>query len=156
MEAMELLRKVYPPQGIFINNPHFAQARPELHITCCVPQDQQYTLVEIPYVSAENYVRILSQACYILAYNSIRCGHVKIERVSESDFVHAMLRMELYYRNLAMTFHQRTLKGENFKMTLKLVDYKEIHRFGDFVLFSFVSDKTVISGEMSFVYVKPP
>jgi len=53
-----------------------------------------------------------------------------------------------------MTFHSRTGKNEGFEMRLVLKNFREIKRLQDFILFTFVNTRTVISGEMSFIFVK--
>ncbi|OHB19797.1 MAG: hypothetical protein A2854_04075 [Parcubacteria group bacterium RIFCSPHIGHO2_01_FULL_56_18] len=149
---MNLLAQIYPPEGTFVHNPRFHSTKPEITVTCGVPKDQNYTMRPIPYVTAENYVRILSQSSYLLAHYVIENKIIPLE-IAPEDFMRATVEFELYYRNIAMTFHQRVEKGESFEMTLELTDFREIRRLTDFVLFTFKNKRTVISGEMSFAYV---
>ena len=103
-------------------------------------------------MTAENYVRILSQSSYLLAHYVIENRLIALE-IAPDEFMRAMVEFELYYRNIAMTFHRRVGKGESFEMTLELTSFKEIRRLTDFVLFTFKNRRTVISGEMSFAYI---
>lgn len=146
-----LLKRIYPPGEIFVHNPQYSDDRPEMGVTCLVPANSGYTNPIIPYVTAENYVRILSQASYLLSYYVIERKLIPLD-INPAVFIRAMVEFQLFYRNLAMTFHQRVEKGDSFHMTLCLTDFKEIRRLQDFVLFTFANKRTVISGEMSFIY----
>lgn len=148
---MDILETLYKPGEVWVSGALYDPRRPHMTVTCRVPRGQQYTAREITYVTAENYVRILSQACYLLAYHVVEKKLVPLE-VTLEDLVHAMLGHELYYRNLSMTFHERVAREEPFTMTLELVDFRSVRRVTDFVIFSFKNHRTVISGEMSFVY----
>lgn len=150
----KILARVYPPEHIFISDARFDPDPTKLTVTvdCRVPEDGGYTTRPVPYVTAENYVRILSQTCYVLAHHIISNKLIPVE-VSTEDFLRAMEEFELYYRNLVMTFHERIKRGDKFVMELSLKDFREIKRLGDFIIFTFANKRTVISGEMSFVYV---
>ncbi|MEK7552222.1 MAG: hypothetical protein AAB534_02280 [Patescibacteria group bacterium] len=146
-----ILNLLYPQDQIFVSNPRFSVETPTVTVTCLVSGIQNYTIKRVPYITAENYVRILSQACYLLAHHVLGTGQIDIG-LKQDDFLRAMLDFELYYRNLAMTFHERVGRDVPFEMTLDLKDVREIKRLGDFIIFSFANQRTVISGEMSFVY----
>lgn len=149
---IEILEKIYPHNQTFISNPRFDDSKLSVTVQCCVPLASSYTVNPIPYVTAENYVRIFSQASYVLAYRIIEKGLTTL-KIDRSEFVRAMVNFELYYRNLAMTFHQRVKKDESFDMELVLKNFREIKRLQDFIIFTFSNNRTVIQGEMSFVYV---
>jgi hypothetical protein len=120
-------------------------------VTCKVPKSISYTVRPVPYITAENYVRILSQSCYILAYHVIEKKMVKIP-ISPEKFLEAMKNYQLYYRHLEMTFHSNMKRGESFEMELNLEEIKEIKKISDFIIFKFSNKRDVISGEMSFIY----
>ncbi len=150
-----ILRKLYPPGEIFIQHAEFDDDKMSVEVTCLVPSGTNYTLRPIDYVTAENYVRCLSQASYLLAHHLLERGLVSID-VSPEEFAQAAVNHELYYRSLPkITFHEKVGKGVLFVMKLTLKNIREIKRMG-FVLFSFTIERTVISGdgEMSFVYVR--
>ncbi len=147
----DILMSLYPPDQIFITNYAFDDSCRGIAVTCLVPFGTQYTTNPIPYVTAENYVRCLSQACYLLA------EHVLERRLLPVDmgvvaFRTAAVRWEIFYRNLCMTFHHRVNKGVSFQMRFTLKNWREIKRMEDFLLFTFTNERTVISGEMSFVF----
>lgn len=148
-----ILSEIYPPEEIFVTEAVFDDEEHSVTVTCLVPQRSYYTAKPIPYVTAENYVRCLSQASYILAHHLIIEGLTGVE-VSPDEFAKAAVDHELYYRNLAMTFHEKVGKNTQFVMKLVLGNVREIKRMGDFLLFSFTNERTVISGEMSFIYVR--
>ena len=146
-----ILTQLYPPEEIFVSNPRYREDKPEMTVDCCVPQSRGYMLRPMPYISAENYVRILSQASYLLGYYVIDKKMLPL-KVESEEFLKAAIDLQLYYRNIGMTFHKVVSKGEVFEMTLRLTDFKELKRLEDFILFTFTNKRTVISGEMSFVY----
>lgn len=155
MPSANILQRLYPPDQIFVRNPRFVANQPIVTVTCCMPEGPGYFTIPTPYVTAENYVRILSQASYLLGYHIIEHGLVTLP-VTPKKFLEAMMALQLFYRNLAMTFHEITKRGQAFEMELALRDFRLIRRLQDFIIFTFANKRTVISGEMSFVYVGPP
>lgn len=146
-----ILAYLYPPEEIFVHKPRYNEAKPEMTVECCVPRSRGYMLRPMPYISAENYVRILSQASYLLGHHVIEKKKLPLA-VKPDEFLKAAVDLQLYYRNIAMSFHKVMSKGEVFEMTLELTDFKELKKLEDFILFTFKNRRTVISGEMSFVY----
>lgn len=152
---MRILEQIYPAEQIFVSNPRFHELEPKVTVTCRVPWSPPgaYTIQPVRYVTTENYVRILSQTAYLLAEHILAAKMVPIE-ISVEQFRKATEELQhLYYRNLSMTFHKRVDKDQSFEMELVLTDFREIKRLHDFILFTFSNTRTVISGEMSFVYV---
>src|SRR4030042_595024 len=150
-----LLDDIYPKTQIFIELAEFPDNEPSVIVTCCFPANDYYTSKPIPYVTTENYVRCLSQASYLLAEH-VLANHLSEVEASVETFKKAAADYELYYRNLAMTFHERVAKGQQFVLKLSIKNSREIKRLGkDFILFTFTNEKTVISGEMSFVFINP-
>lgn len=146
-----VLNLVYPPESIFVADWEFDVAMPAASVTCRVPPGIAYTLKPIPYVTAENYVRCLSQSCYLLAEHVLERKLISLD-LDVDAFREAARTYELYYRSLSMVFHARVAPGVEFPMRLVLKNWREIRRLHDFVLFTFTNERTVISGEMSFVY----
>jgi hypothetical protein len=147
-----ILTSIYQEDQIFIKNISFKENL-SLEAICLVPLESHYTSLPISYVTTENYVRCLSQSSYLLGYYIIRNKLINI-KLSEEDFLKAAKGLDIYYRNLSMTFHKRVMKGSEFKMALELKNFREVHSLKDFILFTFSSPRTVISGEMSFVIVE--
>jgi hypothetical protein len=152
MDALNILERIYPKDQIFVHNPRFSFNLPVLLVDCVVPKGMGYATKPVPYVTAENYVRILSQASYLLANNVIKNNVIQTD-ISSEEFLKAMEDFQLYYRNLALTFHERVERGRVFEMELNLRNVRMIHRLQDFIIFTFANKRTVISGEMSFVFV---
>lgn len=151
-EAETVLSVVYPTEQIFVVSAEFPDESPSVIVECLVPATQDYTLKPIPYVTAENYVRCLSQSAYLLAEHVLRTGSIPLDTTVE-DFFTAARAYELYYRNLAMTFHARVERGTPFTLLLQITNAKLLRRLAhDLILFTFANQRTVISGEMSFVY----
>lgn len=153
--STNILERIYSADQIFVFDASFSDEKPEVKVSCCVPHASpgSYTIRPVQYVTAENYVRVLSQASYLLAHHILKSRLVPID-VSVEEFLMAVDGLSsLYYRNLSMTFHRRVSKGEKFEMELVLIDFREIRRLQDFIIFTFANRRTVISGEMSFVYL---
>ncbi len=147
-----ILSLIYPDEEIFITNAQFSDNELSIKVTCMVPA-KSYVKKYIPYVTAENYVRCLSQSSYLLAHHVLKNKLIPIE-IDESSFLKSMEEYELYYRNISMTFHHRSKKDEEFEMELSLKNFREIKNLKDYILFNFSNKRTVISGEMSFVFLK--
>lgn len=147
-----ILKLVYPKPEIYIKDAIFNAKNLAIRVSCLVPLSEHYTINPIPYVTTENYVRCLSQSSYILGYYIIKNNLIPID-ISLNSFKQAVKEFELYYRNLSMTFHKRVKRDEIFQMELILKNFKEIKRLQDFILFTFTNKRTVISGEMSFVFI---
>ena len=152
MKKQSILSIIYPDNEIYIKKFSFSPKTLSIKVACVVPV-QGYGKQDIPYVTAENYVRCLSQTSYLLAHYVLKKKLIPIG-VSEEVFLKAMEAWELYYRNLSMTFHHRSKRGERFEMELSLKNFCEIKSLKDYILFTFSNKKTVISGEMSFVFLK--
>jgi hypothetical protein len=148
---MNVVKLIYPPEQIFIVSHNFDDKNIAINVLCNVPKNALYSIKPIPYVTAENYVRCLSQACYLLAERIIEKKLISLEMNLE-NFYRVAANFELYYRSLYMVFHKRTSRGENFEMWFELKNWREIKKIDDFILFTFTNKKTVISGEMSFVF----
>jgi len=150
-----ILHLVYPEQEIFITSFTFLEKQepfiPAITVMCAIPLKSTYVLKPVPYVTAENYVRCLSQTSYLLARHVIKNNLIPVD-ITEEAFVKAVVDYELYYRNLAMTFHKKVPKNQEFTMKLRLENVREIKRLEDFILFTFSNERTVISGEMSFIF----
>jgi hypothetical protein len=150
---MNILEILYPANEIFVKNFIFNDDKMAIEVECLIPSQKNYTKKLVPYVTTENYVRCLSQTSYLLAHHLIK-EKILSFKIDEDEFIKAMADYDLYYRNLAMTFHYRTKKDEGFKMILELKNVREIKNLNNSLLFVFSNKRTVISGEMSFIYVK--
>ena len=150
---MNILEILYPANEIFVKNFIFNDDKMAIEVECLIPSKKSYTKNFVPYVTTENYVRCLSQTSYLLAHHLVK-EKILSFKIDEDEFIKATANYDLYYRNLAMTFHYRTKKDEAFKMILELKNIREIKSLNNSLLFVFSNKRTVISGEMSFIYVK--
>lgn len=148
--AKNLLRLIYKPKEIFIVSQEFDDQNCAIAAECCVPMRRQYTAQPLRYVTAENYVRCLSQASYLLGEHILEYKLIPLE-MPASEFRAAAARFEIYYRYLAMTFHEQVARGSPFPMRLCLKNWRELRQLQQSVLFVFTNERTVISGEMSYV-----
>jgi len=149
---MDILKLLYPDDEIFISGYEFDDKELSIRVKCVVP-NKSYAKRYVPYVTAENYVRCLSQASYLLSYHVLSNKLIPAD-IDENSFLKAMENYELYYRNLSMTFHKQSKRNEEFIMDLSLKNFRGIKTLKDYILFTFVNKKIVIGGEMSFVFLK--
>jgi len=150
---MNIVERLYPQDQIFVREYFFDDENFSITSYCVVPDLTQYTKFDIPYVTAENYVRCLSQSCNLLAENVLDKKLIDLD-IDVENFRSAAESFELYYRSLAMNFHSRVRKGVEFETRFTLKNWREIKKINDFILFTFTNERTVISGEMSFVVVR--
>ncbi|MEK7584248.1 MAG: hypothetical protein AAB490_03315 [Patescibacteria group bacterium] len=147
-----IIEVLYPESEIFVFNPLFDDDKLSIEVTCRVPTDKQYTNEPINYVTAEQYVRCLSQTSYLLASHLLKSGLVPVN-IGREALREALSRFEnIFYRHINMIFHRLTPKGEHFTMRLVLKNFRGLKKVDDFILFTFTNTRTVISGEMSFVF----
>ena len=146
-----VLHLVYPPKNIYIVGYTFDDENRGVRVTCKVPTGISYGLRSVPYVTAENYVRCLSQTSFLLVEHLLDAKLLELDLAVDA-FRKAATEYLLYYRNLNMTFHARVAPGDEFEMRLTLKNWRQIRRFHDFILFTFTNERTVIGGEMSFVF----
>ncbi|MFZ4648738.1 MAG: HD domain-containing protein [Patescibacteria group bacterium] len=150
---MNLLEYLYPINEIFVKNTVFTNENRGIEVDCIVPSGGKYTNEVVSYVTAENYVRCLSQASYLLTDHLIKNGLIPF-KISESEFIQAMISCELYYRDLMIRFHKKIKKNESFKIVLRLKDCARLNRLDNSLLFSFKTARTAISAEISFIFIK--
>lgn len=144
-----ILTEIYPTECIFIQNYTFDDEKLSIQVICKVI-GESYPTKPVAYVTAENYLRCLSQACYLLTDHIIEKKLIDID-ISLPVFRDAIINDEWYYRNTKMTFHKKIGVQETFKMTILLKNPKEIRILRNFILLTFIIEKDVISGEMDFI-----
>ncbi|MCR4277888.1 MAG: hypothetical protein NUV80_01740 [Candidatus Berkelbacteria bacterium] len=155
-EEENFLTHHYPRKDVFVRKAEFLEGEVGVEVTCLVPKNRQYSKKPVPYATLENYVRCLSQACYLLVEHALREKLISVD-VSVGEFLQAAANHEIYYRSLALHFHERAKRGEKFILKLSIKNVQEIKRLSkDYILFTFANERTVISGEMSFIYVNTP
>ncbi len=145
-----VLHLLYPPQETFITRYKFDDQNHGITVTCRIPDQVSYTTTKIPYVTAEQYVRCLSQASYLLVEHLLRKKILLMELTVE-EFLQAATEWRIFYRQIAMSFHELVSRNEEFKMRLTLKNVQQIRRFEEFTLFTFENHRVVISGSMSFI-----
>jgi len=147
---LDLLHDIYPKEEIFIINYTFNDENRAIEVICQVPPAYTYGLKLVKYVTTENYVRCLSQACYLLAERLLAKKLIMVD-ISVEEYSEAAKNWKVYYRTLKTYFHVMVPKGEQFTIRLSLQNYRQVTGIHNLLLFTFIIDRTVISGEMSFV-----
>ena len=148
----KILSHFYQPNEIFIN--HFNLLRNGkgshgIEAICSVPMDNYNTANPIWHVTAEDYIQCLNQTAYLLTYNFIKNKLVPL-RLSEEKFFRKGEEYKFYYRRLDLSFYRLVEKEKEFRIRMFLKRFKV---FKNFDILSFIIEKTVISGQISFIYL---
>ncbi len=130
-KAIELLRKFYPPGGMFLQElSGFSESTASIMGTFNVPTSAAYSVVPLNCVTAEQYVRCFSQLSYGLIYllsiysdGMNVCGTV-------NDFERLMFSGQMWYRRMSLHFVRRVTKGNDFKLRAEVGKVRHVSRFG--------------------------
>lgn len=152
-----ILKKIYPENEIFVNHYFFNDKNKLIEASCIVPMESNYAKNLVPYVTAENFIRCISQSSYLLSHHLIKEKILPIE-ISEKEFLSGAKNYDFYYRNLPpIKFIKKINKGETFKLIIDLQKVRRIKNLNDSFFFTFFIQKTIIiGGETTFIYKKQP
>src|SRR3989344_3838069 len=121
-QVFDLLRKFYPSEGLYLKEfNNFSTSSASVAGTFNVPMDAAYSIVDLNYVTAEQYVRCFSQLAYGLAYLlAIYHDGMRIYGTPE-DFKQRMFAGQLWYRRMSnVHFVKKTLKGHDFDLSMEV------------------------------------
>jgi hypothetical protein len=148
-----VLDLIYPKDEIFIREFWPSGDRIGAKIVCLVPASGGYTVQPIPYVTAENYVRCLSQAGYLLMEHALAHGLLPHLDKTVDQFHSAARRFEIFYHHLAMKFGVLYQRGVPFDLRIEVKNSRRTRQIGqDRILIAFATELTVIRAEMTLVY----
>jgi hypothetical protein len=146
-----IVELIYPPDQIYIANPMYQDSIIAMDVECLVPTGGQYTINRIPYVSAENQVRILSQTCFLFAEHIISTNLIHLGITAE-EFREAAISYRLQYRKLNLNFPREATRGTPFPMRFTLENWRRVRRINDYIIFTFANRSAVTWGKAEFVY----
>ena len=129
--AFALLRKFYPPEGMFLTGiSDFSVSTSSATGTFNVPKAAEYSIVPLDYVTAEQYVRCFSQLSYALMY-LLSIYHDGMTFYSTpAEFERLMLGGKMWYRRLDTRYLRQTMKGSSFTLHAQA----EIRQMGSFAI----------------------
>ena len=146
--AQELLELFYLPEAIYLQEVvAYSAEQKSATGRFVVPHSQSYTRQPIEYVTAEQYVRCLSQLSYVVV------GFLIQDKVADFDFTdfemfkRLMVECKMWFRRSDLRYLKNVPKGKSFSLLLTLKKVSTLRVFSICVLE--ISD--VIRGELEFV-----
>lgn len=141
---------IYPDEEIFVKSVAAGEKDNSIIIEFVVPQGSSYTDLPIPYVSAEQYVRCLSQLSYLVGFLLV----LPEENFDENLCKSLRDKFRMYYRKINyMKFRKLVGRGEPFKVSATYSDIKRYKQDRLLVKIDFTGK--VIEGTVDFVIILP-
>jgi hypothetical protein len=143
----ELLELVYAPDAIYLQEiAAYSVKRQWVTGRFTVPGTHSYTRRPIAYVTAEQYVRCLSQLSYVLMGFLIQDG--AIQRYADYEtFKWLMAEHKMWFRKSDLRYRKNVPKEKTFELSLAL---KEVGTLREFAI-CFLQIDGVVDGELEFV-----
>ncbi len=118
---------LYEPDQVFLSHAEVIPGETKIEGTLLVPENSAYTRIEIPYVTAEQYIRCISQLTYVLLFTLQETGGLKIPDVTMEKLTLLKNRPAMFYRRFEeLKFKQLTPKGEPFAISLTFEDARQV------------------------------
>lgn len=116
-----VLATLYPPDAVFVDQVrHVNPVNQSIIGRCRVPEGHAYTHVPVPYVTAEEYTRCISQLSYLLVAALVQDGRTTTSIATLEEFLARMRSCTLWYRKCDLHYRRQVRKGEVFELTLTL------------------------------------
>lgn len=142
---MSILSLLYPEHEIYLIDITFSEP-PSTAVTFKLPL-HGYFKQGNDYVTAENYMRCLSQACYLTVYQSIKEDWYA-ENLEEEDFKKRLAEGLMYFRDMRIKFKKKMSKKDPVALKIKLLSSE---RVGKFIKYSLEITSEAISGTITCV-----
>ncbi len=146
--ARELLELLYMPEAVYLHEVVvYSAERKSATGRFSVPRLPSYSRQPFEYVTAEQYVRCLSQLSYVVV------GFLIQDRVADLDFAdyetfkRLMIEHKMWFRRSNLHYLKNIRKGTDFELSLTLKKVGTIRVFSLCVL----EINGVIRGELEFV-----
>jgi hypothetical protein len=146
--ARELLELLYLPEAVYLQEVvDYSAERKSVRGRFSVPRSHSYTRQPIEYVTAEQYVRCLSQLSYVVV------GFLIQDKVADFDFAdfetfkQLMVECKMWFRRSDLRYLKNITKGTDFELSLTLKEVRTLRVFSICVL----EISGVIRGELEFV-----
>ena len=145
--ARELLEMFYLPEAIYLTDLHFSKQEKLADGRFVVPSAHSYTPKPIPYVTAEQYMRCLSQLSYVLVGFLIQSQVTDFTFADNETFKRLMIECQMWFRRSTLRYLKNIPKDTEFQLTLVL---KEVSTLSVFAVCT-LEVSGVIRGELEFV-----
>ncbi len=140
------LKTLYLADALYLTRTDYSAEERSVSGLFSVSQHQQYTNDPIEYVTAEQYIRCLSQLSYVLTSRLIQDGVGMFRSVNMEMF--QRLTDKMWFQRSDILYLKNVKKGVDFKITLTL---KNTGVRGRFSVCIFEIGGDVLKGELEFV-----
>lgn len=146
----KILKAVYSKESVYLRSVEYTPRQLSMAGEFSVPLSHSYTVRPLSYVSAEQFVRCVSQLSFALVGTLIADGRLGSAAVDFREFVTLLRSERLFFRSFErLRFRRQVSKGEHFRMTLSHIETRARR---DFIVCRLKVDGTV-EGEIEFVAV---
>lgn len=147
-KARELLELLYLPEAIYLEEVvTYSAERKSATGRFSVPRSHSYTRQPIEYVTAEQYVRCLSQLSYVVVGFLIQDKVADFDFADYETFKRLMVECNMWFRRSDLRYLKNISKGADFELSLALKEVGTLRVFSICVL----EISGVIRGELEFV-----
>ena len=121
---------LYQPHQIFLTNAEIDPGETRAHGLFIVPSTASHSRIYFPYVTAEQYIRCISQLSYVLLFALQETGGLKIPDATLEKLTLLKNRPAMYYRRFEnLHFRKLANKNESFSIDLTFIDARKIREF---------------------------
>ena len=146
--ARELLELLYLPEAIYLREMvDYSVERKSATGRFVVPRSHSYTRQPIEYVTAEQYVRCLSQLSYVVVGFLIQDKVADFDFADYETFKRLMVECKMWFRRSDLRYLKNITKGTDFELLLTLKEVGTLRIFSICIL----EISGVIRGELEFV-----
>lgn len=129
-EAREILGVFYKSEAVYLTEiTTLSLETQSVTGSFLVPMLPSYSVLPIDYVTAEQYVRCLSQLSYVLIGVLIKNGTAQFGSADFDAFVKLMTECKLYFLKTDLSYRKKVLRDTPFELTLTLVKNGRMKKF---------------------------
>jgi len=147
-KAFAILELLYLPEAIYLKEIVSYSAEQKTIVgRFVVPRSHSYTRQPIEYVTAEQYVRCLSQLSYVLVGFLIQDRIVDFDFTDFETFKRLMVECKMWFRRSDLRYVRNTSKETEFELSLTFKEVGTLRAFSTCIL----GIGGVVRGELEFV-----
>ena len=144
-----LLELFYESEAIYLQKIVYDAVGKTITGQFIVPSGTTYSRVAVDYVTAEQYMRCLSQLSYVLVGFLVRDGVIGKGSMNFSRFQRFMTASLLWLRRSKLHYHTHVGREVPFELTLQVVATRLLR--GQFATCTLSVGGAIIRGELEFV-----
>ena len=125
IKAQAVLDLLYKPDAVYLKEiSSYSTENKVVTGHFSIPLQPSYTKESFGYVTAENYIRCLSQLSYVLVGFLIEDGYPGSTFACTETFNRLMVEQKMWFRWSDIHYSKNTAKNTNFPIILKLKNVK--------------------------------